>query len=257
MPLYDDSILFGIKGAINVLDELWPGGPAFVSGSGAFKLGTDSVMLADFAKDIRAELACDIGCGAGIIGILLAHKNISLSVDCVDIQENACALAIENVRINGLEDRLRIICGDIRLHRGLLKAGAYDLVLSNPPYYALGRGKMPSDTGMLLARSEEACSIEDVCEAARYLTRWGGSFALVHKPERLAEVIASLVKNGLEPKRLRFVHNRPESAPSLFMIEARRGGKPSLKIEPPLILTDTDGGESDEILRIYNKSKER
>ena len=238
-----------------MLDELWPGGPAFASGDGAFKLGTDSVMLADFAKGIRAELACDIGCGVGVLGIILAHKNAGLSVDGVDIQETACALATENVRTNGLDGRVRIICGDVRLHKSFLSAGAYDLVLINPPYYALGRGKTPSDTRLLLARSEATCSIEDACQAARYLVRWGGSFALVHKPERLSEVITALVKNGLEPKRLRFVQNRPESAPSLFMVEARRGGKPSLKIEPPLILTDASGNDSEEILRIYNKER--
>ena len=240
-----------------MLDELWHGGPSFVSNDDAFKPCTDSVMLAYFAKSIRAGLACDIGCGSGVIGILLAHENKSLSVDGVEIQESACSIAAENVRINGLEGRLRIIHGDIRLHRSFLDAGKYDLVLSNPPYYALGRGKKPSDVGMLLARSEEACSIDDVCQAARYLLRWGGNLALVHKPERLAEAIVTLVKNGLEPKRLRLVQHKADSAPILFLVEARRGGKPSLKIEPPLILATANGGDSEEIINIYHKNEER
>ena len=104
-----------------------------------------------------------------------------------------------------------------------------------------------------LAREELTCTLSDMIEAARYLTRWGGRFCLVHKPERLSEVLCALSAGGLEPKRLRLVQNKPDAAPSLFLLECRRGARPSLVIEPPLILTDGNGGESDEIIRIYHR----
>jgi tRNA1Val (adenine37-N6)-methyltransferase len=128
--------------------------------------------------------------------------------------------------------------------------------VSNPPYYAEGRGKSSLKDGRASAREERTCTLADVCAAASYLTRWGGLFALVHKPERLAEVICALRENGLEPKRLRFVQYNAEAAPNLILIESRRGGKPSLRIEAPLILADEYGNDTEEVKRIYHRCDE-
>jgi len=239
-----------------MIDSLWPGGPRFKGQTGVFRLGTDSVMLAHFAKGLnmrKCPLAADLGCGSGIISVILAWENPLLRIDGIEIQPEAAQLAIENAKLCGVSDRLRIIEGDLRKHRSLLKSGAYDLTVSNPPYYTIGSGKLPSATGLATARSEENCTLEDVCDAAGYLTRWGGSFMLVHKPERLACIFRSLNSAGFEPKRLRFVQHKSSSPPSLALVEARRGGKPSLTVEAPLILATEDGGDSDEIKAIYRR----
>jgi tRNA1Val (adenine37-N6)-methyltransferase len=236
-----------------ITDELWPGGPKFIRDHDAFRLGTDAVLLADFASRGHASAACDLGCGTSVISILLAHCNPSLTVDGVELQPAWADIARENARLNGLEDKIRVLCGDLRHHRDFLKAGAYDLVVSNPPYYPSGSGRSAARSETVRAREECTCTLNDVCAAASYLTRWGGRFALVHKPERLAEVISALKSHGLEPKRLRFVQFKPRSAPNLILLESRRGGNPSLTIEPPLILAEENGQDSDEVRRIYHR----
>lgn len=234
------------------IDELWPGGPRFIRSDAAFALGTDSVLLSAFTDTSRAKHACDLGCGSGIISIILAWNNPGLSVDGVELQPEPAALAKQNVSLCGLDDRVNIIDGDLRKCREFLTAGAYDLVFSNPPYFAQGRGK-PASSKVSSARDERNCTITDLCTAAAYLTRWGGRFSLVHRPERTAELICALCAAGLEPKRIRFVQHKADSEPNLVLIESRRGGKPSLKVEPPLILAYSDGNPTDEILRIYHK----
>ncbi len=236
-----------------ITDELWSGGPTFIRDNEAFRLGTDSVLLSSFAKSGRGRRACDLGCGTGIISVLLAWNDAALTVDGVELQPEWADIARENARLCWLDDRINIINGDLRRHRDFLEAGAYDLVVSNPPYYAEGRGKSPGHDCKAAARAERTCTLGDVCAAASYLARWGGQFALVHKPERLIEVICTLRENGFEPKRLRFVQYKAASAPNLILIESRRGGNPSLKIEPPLILTDENGNDTEEVKMIYHR----
>ena len=234
-------------------NELWPSGPRFMDADGVFRLGTDSVLLAHFIKPKRGQTrAVDLGCGAGIISVLLVWDNPSISIDGIDIDPRAAEIAVKNAELGGLADQIRIIEGDLRRHRELFESGAYDLCVCNPPYYAEGRGKRSENLSS--ARGEETCSLFDVCQAAGYLTRWGGSFALVHKPERLAEIFGALSAHGLEPKRMRFVQHMSASPPSLVLIESRRGGNPSLTVEAPLILANSDGTDSAEVKAIYRRA---
>jgi len=239
-----------------MIDELWPGGPRFKEQAGVFRLGTDSVMLAHFAGGSgvrkRARVA-DLGCGSGIISVILALDDPAMSIDGIEIQPDAARLAAENAELCGISDRVKIIEGDLRRHRELLEAGAYDLTVSNPPYYSCGSGKRAENSGLAAARGEELCTLDDLCAAAGYLTRWGGSFMLVHKPERLADIFRSMNSAGFEPKRLRFVQHKSSSPPNLVLVEGRRGGKPSLAIEAPLILANDDGTDSDEVKAIYRR----
>ena len=236
-----------------MIDELWPGGPRFIDDDGVFRLSTDSVLLAYFAKNVRAKKAVDLGCGAGIISALLAWNNPEICVDGVEIASQAASLARQNAELCGLNARINIVEGDLRRYRELFKAGEYDLCVSNPPYFAQGRGKLSTNAGMIAARSEEFCTLDDICEAAGYLTRWGGTFTLVHKPERLAEIFSALSNTGFEPKRMRFVQHKAASQPSIVLIESRRGGNPSLAVEAPLILANDDGSDSDEVKEIYHR----
>ena len=236
-------------------DEMWPGGPRFIEESGVFRLGTDSVLLAHFAKNSKdgRKRAADLGCGSGIISVLLAWDEPELHVDGIEIQPRAARLAAGNAKLCGLSEQISVIEGDLRHHRGIFIAGAYDLTVSNPPYYKIGCGKHHKDKDIAAARSEEHCTLADVCIAANYLTCWGGSFALVQKPERLAEVFGTLSDTGFEPKRIRFVQHKQTSPPSLVLIESRRGGKPFLNVEAPLILANDDGSDSHEVKLIYHR----
>ena len=238
-------------------DTLWPSGPRFIDKSGVFKLGTDSVLLAHFAGSPgikKGKLAADLGCGSGIISIILAWNHEDLHVDGIEIQSDAAKLAVENAKLCNLSDRVNIIEGDLRQHRDIFKSGAYDFVVANPPYYCTKSGKVAATSSIAAARSEEFCTLDDICNAANYCTRWGGSFMLVHKPERLADIFRSLNNAGFEPKRLRFVQHKATSAPNLVLIESRRGGKPSLTVESPLILANDDGSDTVEVKEIYHRS---
>ncbi len=237
-------------------DTLWPGGPRFLKDGGGFKLSTDSVLLAHFAADVRAGSIFDLGCGAGVLTVLLALSHPRAALGGIELQPEAAALCRRNLEENGFASAADgILCGDLRAYRTLLKAGAYDLVVSNPPYFAEGSGYAAPDPARAAARDERTCPLDALCAAAGYLCRWGGAFALVHRPERLAEVFAALQKYGLEPKRLRFVQYSAGRAPSLALIEARRGGKPGLTVCAPLLLTGPDGGDSEEIREIYHMER--
>lgn len=232
--------------------ELWPGGPFFAQAE-HFKLGTDSVLLADFINCASARRGIDLGCASGAIGLLLLVKSEKLHMTGLELLPDAAELAGRNMARNALEGRSEIICGDIREHRSLFPSGSFDLVSVNPPYFPEGRGLVSPVEGRASARSETQCSLEDICTAAEWLLKTGGGFFMVHKPERLCEIFLAMSRHHIEPKRLRLVCHRADKAPSLVLIEGRRGGKSGLKHEPILILNESDGSESAEYRRIYHR----
>lgn len=232
--------------------ELWQGGPRFAQ-AWHFKLGTDCVLLADFVNAASARRGIDLGCASGAISLLLLVRSPKLHMTGLELVPQAAALARENMAENALTERADMVCGDIRRVRELFPAASFDLAAANPPYFPVGCGKAPAAAERAAARGETSCTLDDICAAAQWLLRTGGSLSLVHRPERLGEVFACMGAHGMEPKRLRCVQQRAESAPSLVLVEGRRGGRPGLRIEPPLILTDPDGGESAEYRRIYRR----
>ena len=231
---------------------LWPGGPVFAQAENQ-RMSTDCVLLADFAQLRGGMRGIDLGCASGAICLLLLAREARLCMTGLELDADAADIARENMARNGLDGRCRILTGDIRAHRELFPAGSFDLVAANPPYFPPGRGKTSPDPARATARSESSCTLEDLCWAARWLLPSGGSFALVHRPERLSELFCTMTAQGIEPKRLRMVLSQPERAPSLVLVEGRRGGKPGLSIEPALILRNPDGSESEEYRRIYHR----
>lgn len=233
-------------------DELWPGA-RFVRSADGFRLGTDSVLLAAFAGNGRVRRFADLGCGAGVLTVLLLQKLPEAAAVGVEIQPEAAALCRANLAANGLTGRAEVRTGDLRTRSALPEAGSFDLVVANPPYFPEGSGYAAPDEKRAAARDERFCTLQDVCSAAAYLTRWGGTFALVHRPERLSELFCTMTACGVEPKRLRMVCRTAEAAPSLVLVEGRRGGKPGLTFDPPLPLYAPDGGDSEEIREIYHR----
>ena len=233
------------------MSELWKNGPSFEDGS--FKVSTDSVLLASFASP-KGKNGIDIGCGSGIISLIMLCTNETLHMTGIDVNEDAAETASSNIQRNGLSARYKVICGDIREHRKLFNTGSFDFAVCNPPYYPENSGKLSSDTVKALARGETLCTLEDICKAAAYLLPTGGSFYLVHKPERLSEIFCTMTKYSIEPKRLREVQYRIGRAPNLVLIEGRRGGRKGISVEAPLILTNEDGTETKEVLEIYRRA---
>ena len=245
-----------VKGdAMADLEHLWPGGPVLYQAE-HFRLGTDCVLLAGFANTSGAARGIDLGCASGASGaalLLLLLRTNTLHMTGLEIVPEAAELARKNLTANGLAERGEIVIGDIREHRSLFSAGSFDLVIANPPYFPAGSGAFPPDPDRAAARGEFLCTLDDICTAAGFLLHTGGRVCLVHRPERLSELFCSLSFRGLEPKRLRLVCKRPELAPTLVLVEARRGGKPGLVIEPPLVLQDPDGRESEMLAAFYGR----
>lgn len=189
-----------------------------------FPLGQDSLALASFATLRRGDKVCDLGCGAGALLLLLAGRQSTLELFGVEISPEDSALARKNLAENGLTGE--IYTGDIRQVCKTLPAGGFSLVVSNPPYFRAGSG---GDGGA--ARMEEA-ALTDWCAAAGRLVKNGGRFALVHRPERLAELFTALHHSGLEPKRLQLIQHDADTAPSAILVEAVRQGRPGLEVLP-------------------------
>lgn len=230
-------------------EALRPGGLRFVYGNGQHPPGLDSFLLSSLPRLKPGTRVCDLGCGTGLLGLLLLQRQGDLTVTGLDLQPEAVRLGELAAAENRLEDRLLFRLEDLR--ETALPAGSFDLVICNPPYFPPAAGLPPKGEARRTARTEETCTLEDVCRAAGRLLRWGGALCLVHKPERLTDLLCALRKSGLEPKRLRLVSARPERAPSLLLLEARRGGRPGLQVEPALILENPDGSPAAELDHVY------
>lgn len=228
-----------------------PGGFRFVYDDTLFRPGTDSFLLSSLPHLKAGLRVCDLGCGTGLISLLLLQRQPELSVTGIDIQPAAIQLGQKAIQENLLNDRLHFTCADLRNVRDLFSTGSFDLVVCNPPYYTEQSGKVSACDALRMARSESACSLDDICRSAAYLLRWGGSFCLVHKPERLTDLLCALRNAAIEPKRMRFVCDRSNAAPSLVLVEGRRGGKPGLTVETPLILHKSSGLPTPEVDAIY------
>ena len=189
---------------------------------GVFPLGGDALVLGEFSSVKPGWRVCDLGTGSGALLLLLARRAENLSLTGIDMDPLSARTARENLEANRLPGE--IITGDLR--REKLPAGRFDLVLSNPPYFPVGSGKSGGP-----ARSEEQCTLEELCAAASRLVKNGGRFSLCHRPERLADVICALRAHALEPKRLRLVSRSPGHPPSLLLAEAVKQGRPGLSVE--------------------------
>ncbi|MBQ7435651.1 MAG: methyltransferase [Oscillospiraceae bacterium] len=231
---------------------LWPGGPRFIQAE-HFRLGTDCVLLADFVNTAGAKRGIELGCASGAAMLLLLERSPKLFMTGLEIVSGAASLARENMALNDLTERSEIITGDIRDHRALFRAGSFDLLVCNPPYFPQGSGALPQDADRAAARSELLCTLSELCAAAAFLLQTGGRAFFVHRPERLSELLVCLTEAGLEPKRLRLVCRDAQASPSLVLVEARRGGRPGLTLEPSLYLQNPDGSESDEYKHIYHR----
>ena len=237
-------------------EYLKPGGLRFVWEDALFRPGTDSFLLSSLPRLSAGLRVCDLGCGTGLLGLLLLQRQPDLRVTGIDIQAPAISLAEQAAAENRLVDRLTFRCADLRHVRQYFPTGSFDLAVSNPPYYVPVSGKVSQDAARCTARSESEATLADICAAAAYLLRWGGKFCLVHKPERLTDLLCTLRAHRLEPKRIRLVRHHAGADANLVLIAARRGGKPGVMLEPELLLFTPDGQETTDYRRIYHHQED-
>ena len=212
---------------------------------GCFPLSTDSMVLAHFARLPRNARVLDLGSGCGTLGLLLCAKDSSCHVTGLELDEKAHLCALENIAHNGISHRMESHWADLRTHN--LHAGSFDCCISNPPYFQGG----PSSQSLPQARREDSCTAEDLFQAAAGALKYGGDFFLVHRPERLAELILWGNKFGLEAKKLGLLRHREGASVSLVLLQLRKGARPGL-IWEDLILHDKNGDPTELYRSIYH-----
>lgn len=198
--------------------------------------GTDSYLLAAFAKRMGKENAADLGSGTGVAALLCATKGKYRHISAFEVQDSFCSLIQRNARINGLDDRISVVEGDIRDTVASFDGGSFGCVISNPPYMPKGCGAAPENNEMNIARREENGTIYDFSSVASRLLRHGGIFTTVYRPDRACQLFHALKENRLEPKRVLLVYPDSKSAPCLILTEAKKGAAPSVKFARPLII---------------------
>lgn len=211
-------------------------------------------MLSDFAKNLRAGgTVVDIGTGTGIISILLAVKSTLSKVYGVEVQPEVASMAKRSVELNNLQDKIEIINTNIKNIFEHLKPNEIDSIVTNPPYMKMNTGAINEEKKKLISRHEVECTLEDIIKISYKLLKSNGEFYMVHRAERIVDILYYLRQYKLEPKLLRFIQPNANKEPNLVLIKAVKNAGYQLKIEKPLIVYDENGNYTDEILEIYNK----
>ena len=235
------------------VDDLHRNGYMLIQDPKRFCFGIDAVLLSGFARAEKGSKVLDLGTGTGVIPILMEAKNEDAHFTALEIQEESAEMASRSVALNGLEEKIDIVCGDIKEADKLFKAASFDVITTNPPYMNDGGG-IKNDYGpKTIARHEVLCSLDDVARVSSKLLKFGGKLFMVHRPHRLTDIMCTLREHKLEPKVIRFVHSYADKEPTMVLVEAMRSGKPMVKVMPPLIVYGSDGKYTDEINEIYYK----
>ena len=216
-----------------------------------FCFGMDAVLLSGFARVKKGETALDMGTGTGIIPILLSQRTEGKHFTGLEIQAECAEMADRSVKYNCLEDRVQIVEGDIKEAAGIFGAASFDVVTCNPPYMIGQHGLTNPHMPKAIARHEILCTFEDVASQAARVLKDRGRFYLVHRPFRLVELMATLTKYKLEPKRMQLVYPYIDKEPNMVLIEACKGGNSRIQVERPLVVYEKPGVYTRDILELY------
>ena len=232
------------------IDDLQIKGLRLIQDTDLFMFGTDSVLLADFARVKKNTSVLDIGTGTGVICFLLYGRCDCARYTGIDIQQRSIELAKKSQKLNGIGDTMEFVCTDLK---DFNRKGCYDLVCSNPPYERLGTGFTGGNDHVLTSRYEVAATLDDIVACAARSLKPKGRLCMVYKAERLAELTIVLKEHGLELKGIRTIHSKSGAAPRLILVEAMKGANSGVKWYPPLIMYDSEGRETQEVKRIYGQ----
>ena len=233
------------------IDELQRNGYQIIQNENGFCFGMDAVLLSGFATVKRGENALDLGTGTGIIPILLEAKTEGRHFTGLEIQETSADMAQRSVCLNDLNEKVEIVRGDIKEAADLFGKASFDVVTSNPPYMTGQHGLVNPDMPKAVARHEILCTLEDVIGQASALLKENGRFYMVHRPFRLAEIMVTMSRYRLEPKRMKLVYPFVDKEPNMVLIEGLKGGRPRVTVEKPLIVYEKPGVYTSEIYDIY------
>lgn len=238
------------------IDDLEYKGLKIIQNKNRFCFGIDAILLSDFAKEIKkGSKVLDLGTGTGILGILLCKKTELENIIGVEIQEEVYDMAKRSVRLNNLEDKFLVINEDIKDLDKNLELQSFDAIVTNPPYKKDNTGLKNDNEYEIISRHEVKCNLEDIARISSKLLKNNGKLYMVHRPERLKDIVINLDKYKMQIKEIRFVHPNVNKKPNMVLIKAVKGGREFLNVQEPLFVYNEDGTYTDEILKIYNKER--
>ncbi|MFO7815685.1 MAG: methyltransferase [Halanaerobiales bacterium] len=217
-----------------------------------FKFGTDSVLLANYVKVRDNDKIIDLGSGSGVIPLLLAYKNNPVQVYGLELQQALVKMAKRSVKLNNLEDKVKIMEGNIKNAMNIFEDNEFDIVVTNPPYRQLNTGKITENKYKAIARHEIEVAIEEIIKRSSRLLKAGGSFYLVHLTKRLPQIICCLKNNNIEPKEMRLIQARTNKNPDRFLLRGIMDGNPGFEIKNNIVEFKDDNEQyTDEVKNIY------
>ena len=236
------------------IDDLEFKGYKIIQNPDGFCFGIDSVLLSDYAKEIKKESkVLDLGTGTGILCILLTGKTNLKEIIGVEIQEEVCDMARRSIKLNNLEDKIKIINENIINIENIYNKGSFDVIVTNPPYKKKNTGLQNENEKKVISRHELTASLDDFIRISKNMLKDKGQFYMVHRPERLVDILYLMRKYKIEPKQIKFVSSKIGKEPNLVLIKGVKNGKQFLKFDSILYVYNEDGTYTDEILKIYNK----
>ncbi len=244
MNIYNDETLDDLQNGYFIIQK-----------KDGFKFGVDAVLLADFAKDAPSKMTLDLCTGTGIVPILLAPKTNTPVIHGLEIQSDIADMAVRSLEYNKIADRVFIAQGDLKNAAQIYGKNIFDKVTCNPPYMKGGAGIINDADTKTISRHEVMCTLDDVIKSVSELLVPKGRFFMVHRPTRIADIMCSMRKYKIEPKKLRFVHPAPSKAPNMVLVEGMYQGGEDMKILPPLYVYNENGNYSEEIDKIYGRQK--
>ena len=233
------------------IDDLQRNGYGIIQNPKKFCFGMDAVLLSGFAREAAGDRLLDLGTGTGIIPILMEAKTKIPHLIGLEIQPESADMARRSVALNGLEEKISIVEGDIKEADRIFEAASFDCITSNPPYMIGQHGMTGDNEAKMIARHEVLVTFEEIAAVTEKLLRPGGHFYLVHRPFRLAEIMTTLSAHHLEPKRMQLVYPFVDKEPNMVLLEAVRGGNPRMTVEKPLIVYQEPGVYMPESLEVY------
>jgi tRNA1Val (adenine37-N6)-methyltransferase len=216
-----------------------------------YRFSIDAVLLANFADPRSRDKVLDLGTGCGIIPLILAYRQPQIAIYGVEVQTELAELALSNVRENQLEDRITVFCTDMKLLRPSMTVGPVDLVVCNPPFRRQGSGRINPDTQRAVARHEIKANLRDIIQTSHRMLRSAGRLVLIYTAGRLTDILFRMRTDGIEPKFIRMIHSRQDTEAALILVEGVKGGRPDLKIAPPLIIYDKKNDYTDEVESMF------
>jgi len=233
-------------------DTFFKGRVRVNQGRSGYRFSIDAILLAYHVKPRPTDKVMDLGTGCGVIPVILAHRHPGITLCGVEVQKKLAEIATLNARENRMSDRITIIEKDLKLIEPRMVSGPVDIVVSNPPYRRVRSGRINPDPQRAMARHEISATLSDVVQAAHRMLRHSGRLVMIFPAERITDIIFQMRSSSIEPKYLHMVYSEIDMGAKLVLIEGRKGGRPGMKVAPPLTIYRQDGSYTDAVLKMFD-----